>query len=190
MVPDVKRKLPGRGLWITGDARGDRRGGQAQRVRPRLQARGARRRRSGRTQTERLLERAALDALAIAGKAGRVVDRLRQGRGGDRPAATIVGADPRRRRRRRRQAQARRGRCGATATKRRGKSRSSTHLPAAQLDLALGRSNVVHAALLAGPASETFLARVARLERFRTGIKPDGAARHAPTDGARGIRTE
>src|SRR5437868_10478624 len=39
----------------------------------------------------------------------------------------------------------------------------------AQLDLALGRSNVVHAALLAGPESETFLARHARLERFRTG---------------------
>ena len=39
----------------------------------------------------------------------------------------------------------------------------------AQLDLALGRSNVVHAALLAGPESGTFLARHARLERFRTG---------------------
>ena len=39
----------------------------------------------------------------------------------------------------------------------------------AQLDLALGRSNVVHAALLAGPANDTFLARFARLERFRTG---------------------
>ena len=42
----------------------------------------------------------------------------------------------------------------------------------AQLDLALGRSNVVHAALLAGPASDTFLARFARLERFRTGVRP------------------
>jgi hypothetical protein len=38
----------------------------------------------------------------------------------------------------------------------------------AQLDLALGRSNVIHAALLAGPESETFLARAARLDRFRT----------------------
>jgi hypothetical protein len=42
-----------------------------------------------------------------------------------------------------------------------------------QLDLALGRPNVVHAALLAGPVSETLLARVKRLERFRTGNKPD-----------------
>jgi hypothetical protein len=39
----------------------------------------------------------------------------------------------------------------------------------AQLNLALGRPNVVHAALLAGPASETFLGRCARLERFRAG---------------------
>ena len=38
-----------------------------------------------------------------------------------------------------------------------------------QLDLALGRSNVIHAALLAGRESETFLARVERLGRFRTG---------------------
>jgi hypothetical protein len=40
-------------------------------------------------------------------------------------------------------------------------------LTSAQLDLALGRSNVIHAALLAGPESETFLARAARLDRFR-----------------------
>jgi len=42
-------------------------------------------------------------------------------------------------------------------------------LTSAQLDLALGRPNVVHAALLAGPPSDTFLARLRRLERFRTG---------------------
>jgi hypothetical protein len=40
-------------------------------------------------------------------------------------------------------------------------------LTAAQLDLALGRPNVVHAALLAGRATETFMARLRRLERFR-----------------------
>jgi len=39
----------------------------------------------------------------------------------------------------------------------------------------LGRSNVVHAALLAGPESETFLARTARLERFRTGSLSEDA---------------
>ncbi|MCL2429831.1 MAG: DNA-binding protein, partial [Alphaproteobacteria bacterium] len=37
-----------------------------------------------------------------------------------------------------------------------------------QLNLALGRSHVIHAALLAGRESDTFLARRARLDRFRT----------------------
>ena len=36
-----------------------------------------------------------------------------------------------------------------------------------QLDLALGRANVIHAALLAGQASENFLSRARDLERFR-----------------------
>ena len=40
----------------------------------------------------------------------------------------------------------------------------------AQLDLALGRSNVIHAALLADRASDSFLARWRSLERFRSGV--------------------
>jgi uncharacterized protein len=42
-----------------------------------------------------------------------------------------------------------------------------TALTSEQLDLALGRSNVVHAALLAGPASKTFLSRSHILVRYR-----------------------
>ncbi len=42
-----------------------------------------------------------------------------------------------------------------------------TALSSAELDLALGRSNVVHAALLAGPASKTFLSRSQTLVRYR-----------------------
>ena len=42
-----------------------------------------------------------------------------------------------------------------------------TALTSAELDLALGRSNVVHAALLAGPASKTFLSRSQMLVRYR-----------------------
>src|SRR5512141_1438712 len=72
VVPDLKRKLPGRGLWITADkptlndavarnvfARGFKR---ELRVTAALVA-----------ETERLLARAALDALAISGKASLVV---------------------------------------------------------------------------------------------------------------------
>src|SRR6202030_1279001 len=40
-------------------------------------------------------------------------------------------------------------------------------LTSEQLDLALGRSNVIHAALLAGPASKTFLSRSQTLVQYR-----------------------
>ena len=60
----------------------------------------------------------------------------------------------------------------------------------AQLDLALNRPNVVHAALLTGPVSATFLARVRRLERFRTGNSPELVSALAPADGAQGLNLE
>jgi hypothetical protein len=40
-------------------------------------------------------------------------------------------------------------------------------LTSAELDLALGRTNVIHAALPAGPASTTFLSRCRGLGQFR-----------------------
>ncbi len=45
-----------------------------------------------------------------------------------------------------------------------------------QLDLALGRTNVIHAALNAGPASAAFLAKVARLTLYRPGAPPMAAS--------------
>ncbi len=51
-------------------------------------------------------------------------------------------------------------------------------LTSEQLDLALGRSNVIHAALLAGPASKTFLSRSHVLVRYRM-ADDDGTAGHA-----------
>jgi uncharacterized protein len=46
------------------------------------------------------------------------------------------------------------------------------------LDLALGRSNVIHAALLAGPASKTLLSRSHVLVRYRM-ADDDGTAGNA-----------
>jgi predicted RNA-binding protein YlxR (DUF448 family) len=67
VVPDVKRKLPGRGLWITGTS-----AALAEAVKRNVFARGFKRGLLGGGDlvgaTERALERAALDALAIAGK--------------------------------------------------------------------------------------------------------------------------
>ena len=53
-----------------------------------------------------------------------------------------------------------------------------TALTSEQLDLALGRSNVIHAALLAGPASKTFLSRSQILVRYRM-ADDDKTAGHA-----------
>ncbi|HMA58224.1 MAG TPA: RNA-binding protein [Pseudolabrys sp.] len=180
-VPDVKRKLPGRGIWVTGT-----RSAIEDAAERNVFARGFKREvripEDLAAQTERLLERAALDALAIAGKGGAIVSgfsKVEAALGSDDILALIHAAD------------------GADDGKRKlaaalhrntaGKPREIVVISAftgAQLDLALSRPNVVHAALLAGPGSETFLARVARLTRFRTGISPDAVSAHAPTDGA------
>jgi uncharacterized protein len=186
-VPDVKRKLPGRGIWITATreaieeaverntfARGFKRD---VRVAPDLAA-----------ETERLLERAALDALAIAGKAGGVVGgyaKVEAAIGRDDVRALIHASDA--------AADGKRKLDGALRRETDGNSREISVINAfsgTQLDLALNRPNVVHAALLAGPGSETFIARAMRLVRFRIGNSPDAVSAHAPTDGAQGQSTE
>jgi predicted RNA-binding protein YlxR (DUF448 family) len=163
-VPDVKRKLPGRGLWVSGT-----RAAIAEAVKRRVFARSFKREvrvpADLAEQVERLLEQSALDALAIAGKAGRVATgfakveaALSHGEAVALIHATDASAEGRRKL----------GNTGADGRK----------LPVIEefsgerLDLALNRPNVVHAALLAGPGSETFLARAARLVRYRTNNLP------------------
>jgi uncharacterized protein len=181
-VPDVKNKLPGRGLWITAT-----RDALEEAIKRKVFARGFKR--DIRlppdlvSQTEMSLERAALDALAIAGKAGsaltgfvRVETALEKGEVIALLHAAEASADGKRK---------------LEAAWRRQEQDDRppviTFFTAAQLDLALHRPNVVHAALLAGPASETFLARCQRLERFRTGDQHNqgqGAARTQPAENA------
>ena len=162
VVPDVKRRLPGRGVWVTATRAAV---GAAMAATPSPAASSGRSRAAAdllRRPTH-LLDRAALDALAIARKAGLVAAGLRQGRGGAR-AAGGRGTACRRMR----------PRTGPGSSRRPPRSRPArTGAPpvmmftSAQLDLALGRSNVIHAALLAGPATEVFLARCRRLELSR-----------------------
>ena len=170
VVPDVKRKLPGRGLWITGT-----RAAVTEAVKRNVFARGFKRKVRAAPEladeTERLLERAALDALAIAGKAGRVVtgaSKVAAALERDDVLALIHAADAASDGRRKLDAALHR-----TTDELRRETVIVETFSGGQLDLALNRPNVVHAALLAGPGSETFLARVRRLERFRTGNLPD-----------------
>lgn len=164
VVPDVKNRLPGRGVWVTATrqtvetavkrhafARGFKRDAH---VAPDLAL-----------QAERLLERATLDALAMAGKAGLVAIGFTKTAAAlerDQVVALLHAAE------------------GSPDGIRKLDAVSRRRVPekppltvdflrAEQLDLALGRPNVVHAALLAGPASDTCLSRLRRLGRFRTG---------------------
>ena len=180
-VPDVKRKLPGRGIWITGT-----RAAIEEAVRRNVFGRGFKRdvrvARDLAAQTEVMMERAALDALAIAGKAGKVItgfSRVETSIGRDDLVALLHAADA--------GEQGKRKLTDALRRKTAGESSEIALIDAftgAQLDLALSRPNVVHAALLAGPGSRTFLTRIERLTRFRTGISPDALKGHAPAGGA------
>jgi predicted RNA-binding protein YlxR (DUF448 family) len=163
-VPDVKTKLPGRGLWITAS-----REALGEAIKRKVFGRGFKREvrlpPDLANQTERLLERAVLDALAMAGKAGSVAAGFAKTEAAlehEEVIAVLHAAGASADGVRKLQARAQRYRSGVPPAE-------IGFLTTAQLDLALSRPNVVHAALLAGPASETFLARCRRLERFRTG---------------------
>ncbi len=166
VIPDLKRKLPGRGLWISASRRT-----VAEAVRRHQFSKGFKRDvRVAATlpaDTEALLVRSATEALAMAAKAGQVVSGfakveglLEQGRAEALIHASDGAADGIRK-------------LDAIAGQRSrniGKSplpATITVLTSAELDLALGRSNVIHAALLAGPASKTFLSRCQTLVRYR-----------------------
>lgn len=163
VVPDIKRRLPGRGVWVTA-----RRHVVQEAVRRRAFGRGLKADVRASTDLadmlDRLLEHSALNSLSIAHKAGLVVL-------GFAKVETAVAAAPLVALVRARDAGAESGRKLAAALRNRtapvGEVKIVEAFTSAQLDLALGRLNVVHAALLAGRASETFLARWRFLEYFR-----------------------
>lgn len=171
VVPDIKRKLPGRGLWISASQRT-----VAEAVRRHHFKRGFKRDvRVSATlaeETGALLTRAVVDALGIAAKAGQVVSgfakveaSLSQHPSRTMIAALIHAADG---------APDGIRKLDALARVNTGAQGGAPAFPiiscltSAELDLALGRSNVIHAAVLAGPASRTFLSRSQTLVRYRS----------------------
>ena len=170
VIPDLKRKLPGRGMWISASHQA-----VAEAVRRNHFSRGFKRQvRAAPTlaaDTETLLVRSAVEALAMAAKAGQVVSgfskvesALTQRQTQNSVRALIHASDG-----------AADGirKLDALARQNAGNGDESPEFPVVtaltseQLDLALGRSNVIHAALLAGPASKTFLSRSQVLVRYR-----------------------
>jgi predicted RNA-binding protein YlxR (DUF448 family) len=164
IVPDLKRRLPGRGIWITA-TRPALCSALARKAFARSFKREVRAASDLVDSTERLLEQAALDALAMAHKARRTVigfARVEAALARERVAALIQGSDA--------------GQDGVRKLNASLRQRPDAEniviidtFAISQLDLAFGRANVVHAVLVAGPETEAFLARLARLERFRTG---------------------
>ncbi len=173
VVADLRRKLPGRGVWVTADAAHVRaaerkrlfaRGlGNEAKVEPGLSDRVA-----------GLLREAALSALSLARKAGTLVtgfakveSALGEGRVVGLIHAAEAGAD---------------GIAKLDGAARRRLGAAAIDLPVIRmfpgrdLDLAFGRSNVIHAALLAGPASANALTRVRALAEFLGGDKGVGGA--------------
>ena len=163
VVPDLKRRLPGRGVWVTA-----RRRIVEEAVRRHVFGRGFKTDVRASTDLpdalDRLLEQSALNSLSIAHKAGLVILGFAR-------VETAVAAAPLAALIRARDAGAESGRrLVATLGRRTGGAAERKIVEAftsAQLDLALGRLNVVHAALLAGRAGETFLVRWRFLEYFR-----------------------
>jgi uncharacterized protein len=181
VIPDLKRKLPGRGLWVSASHQA-----VSEAIRRNLFGKGFKRDvRVAPTlaaDTEALLVRSLIEALAMAAKAGQVVAGFGKVEGAlaqrqaKIPVRALIhasdgAADGIRK-------------LDAAARQNAGNSAELRELPVVtaltseQLDLALGRSNVIHAALLAGPASKTFLSRSQLLVRYRM-ADDDKTAGHA-----------
>jgi len=171
LTPDIRSRLPGRGVWVT--------------ARAELVAEAARRQLFARAlkakvaaspnlaqDVDRLLETDCLQMLAMANKAGLVVTGFGKVGGALEKGAVAVlleavdgGEDGRRK-----VAQiARRAAADSAAP-----PETVAMFDSTQLDLALGRTNVIHAALAAGGPTAAFATRCRRLAAYR-GFSPEGA---------------
>lgn len=174
VIVDLKRKLPGRGLWISASH-----AAVAEAVRRHQFSKGFKRdvsvSASLAEKTRQLMVSSAIDALAIAAKAGQVVAGFAKAEDAllrHQAVALLHAADG-----------AADGIRKLDATVKKIAVQSSktrevpvvTTLTSAELDLALGRANVIHAALLAGPASKTFLQRSQILVRYQDGGQRQGS---------------
>jgi hypothetical protein len=163
VVADLRRRLPGRGVWVTADAehvglaerrRMFQRGlGEGARVEPGLADRVA-----------DSLRQAAVAALSLANKAGSAVTgfaKVEAALGKGTAVALIHSAEARAD-----------GIAKIAGAERRHRGGRANGLPVVrsftgeELDLAFGRTNVIHAALLAGPASINVLKRVRAFADF------------------------
>jgi predicted RNA-binding protein YlxR (DUF448 family) len=164
IVPDVAHRLPGRGVWVTGD-----RTTVSEAVRSKAFNKSLRRQVTIPAdlpdQVDALLVRRLVDALALANKAGLVTT------GFTRTEAAILASDafivahasdaaP--------DGVKKLDRLYTAIARETGRTPNVVRLlDVMQMSLAIGRSNVVHAALKPGGAARRFLEEAQRLVRYR-----------------------
>jgi uncharacterized protein len=181
LAPDIKGKLPGRGVWTLCS-----RSAVEEAVRRKAFARSLKRPVTvpdGLADlVETLLLADARQSFSMANKAGLVVAGFAKVEAAARAgkAVAIVSARDGGEDGKRKLAQAAMQGAGG-----RTPAPVITPFEGRELDLALGRGNAIHAALLAGPAGDAFLARRQRLENFRHGglgeTRPDAGDAPAST---------
>ena len=166
VTPDIRRRLPGRGVWIRLDAATVRQAAVRQVFARAFRAKAAAP--AGLADdVDRLLEADALQFLSLVNKAGQIVAgafKVEAAIGSGKVVGLIHASDG--------------SADGANKLDRQLRGLEGDADPAprinifasGQLDLALGRTNVIHAALIAGEASVAFLAKAERLTQFRTGV--------------------
>ncbi len=172
VVPDIRARLPGRGVWVTAS-----RERVSEAVRRRLFARAFRK--PVATPEElpatvaTLLRRDALQFLSLANKAGALVTgfgKVSDAAGSPALAALVHAADA-----------ADDGVRKIAQALRRARGDRADAVPVIrgfssdELGLALGGALVIHAALVAGPGSGGFLSSYARLARYDGGAAGHGA---------------
>ena len=174
VVPDLARRLPGRGVWV--DAT---RVAVSEAVRRKAFARSLQRNveapRDLPDIVERLMQRRLAEAVSIANKAGLVVagfakveELITAGRAVALVHAADAAVDGVEKLDRKFKALAGLGD---------GDTEIVRELSGAELSLAMGRSNVVHAAAAEGGASRRLIDEARRLGRYRRGGAPEGGLR-------------
>lgn len=171
LVPDLRRKLPGRGVWASLSRKT-----VAEAIRRKAFERSLKAKVAVSADlpdmVDALMHRDALQALSMANKAGLVTAGFAKVEaliGSGRCLAVIAASDAAEDGRRKIGQAVRRA-----AAAREAEGLKARELPvvaifaAADLELALGRAHVIHAALAPGPAAEGVLSRWRRLVRYRT----------------------
>jgi predicted RNA-binding protein YlxR (DUF448 family) len=168
VTPDIRRALPGRGVWVTGT-----RADVAEACKRKAFARAFRKEVTTPADLPdlvgRLLRQDALQALALANKAGAMIcgfEKVKAALAAGETLALIEASDgsPDGRRKLTSGLAATRPEPGGEAAA--GEPAIVDCFPSTDLDLALGRPHVIHAALLKAPVGGFTLTRCLRFRRF------------------------